>query len=302
MSTSKPGNISPLAEEALAGAVLPTGLGLPDTETLAQWANALFSALPGRPTVPGTAADAQAAPPGSALAVAPPTAPEGEFESLPAAPFVPPTSGFSPPGETEPRALPNSLASAGALPPPSTAAAPPESTPRSALDPAQGGMPGVALGLGPAQAGRLEAGGVPTTPSPPAAVAQPGEPNPRSTPLGAGDAAGLAPSAAGSLPAPFAFRPELVPAPGDPAGSLATEPTPQPPATAALAVPSGPVAQNADAPYYFLDGESWPDSEAGLAQFDPFGFPGGGPALGAEALALDSRGPLPGGVGLGASS
>ena len=49
--------------------------GVPSVETLTQLANALFAALPGKPAVPGTAADIPSAPPVSALPSVPPAAP-----------------------------------------------------------------------------------------------------------------------------------------------------------------------------------------------------------------------------------
>lgn len=99
MTTSNPataGLSAPVAELPIAEGQ-PSVMGLPSAEAMAQLANALFNTLPGRPSVPGLAADAQAAPPSSALPVAPPLAPEGEFASQPVAPYVSPTSGFSPP-------------------------------------------------------------------------------------------------------------------------------------------------------------------------------------------------------------
>lgn len=191
--------------------------GLPDPAVMAQLANALYAALPGRPDIPGTAVDPQAAPPVSALPVAPPVGAEGEFGSQPIAPYAPPTSGLTFPGDAELRQAPASLASLGGAPPPSTAAAPPSDRSFYFLDPAQSGLPGIAVGMAPSAASRLDNGNVSTFPSPPSAVSQPAEPSPRSMPIGLSDvnaAVGQATAAPGDgerVPLPFAFYPEVVP-------------------------------------------------------------------------------------------
>ncbi len=222
MSTNNPGITGLSAPESQGdvggspiAAATPAAQGLPDAAVVAQLANALFAALPGRPTVQGLAADAQAAPPSSALPVAPPLAPEGEFASLLVAPYVSPTSGFSPPSDAELRSAPASLASVGGLASPATAATPPAESSFYFLDPAQPGLTGPAVGLGPSSATRLEAGAMPTAPSPPSAFAQPAEPDLRSSPATASAATVFAPSLPSGVPAegPYAFRPELVPAP-----------------------------------------------------------------------------------------
>ena len=256
---------APLADVPVAEGS-PAALGLPDAAVVAQLANALFTALPGRPTVPGTAADVQAAPPTSALPVAPPLAPEGELASLPAAPYASPTSGFSPPSDAELRAAPASLSSVGGVAPPTTAAAPPDESPLYFLDPAQPGLPGTAVGFGPSSATRIESGAVPTAPSPPSGIAQPAEPNLRSLPATAGGAAALTPTTAGTVPAaaPYSFRPELVPAPTStpPAGG---EATPVPPA--ALPQEAGSLPPAADTPPVAAAAPS--------VEGDPRGFSGG---------------------------
>lgn len=185
----------------------PTALGLPDAATIAQLANALFGALPGRPAVPGTAVDAQAAPPSSALAAETPLAADTEVASQPAAAYIPPTSGFAPPSEAELRAAPASLAGVGGVADPATAANPSGDPAYYFLEPEGVALPGAAVGIGPTAATRLESGTLPTEPSPPAAFAQPAEPD------------------VGPLPGPFAFRPELFPDPGSvPSGTGASAP------------------------------------------------------------------------------
>jgi len=299
----------------------PTALGLPDAETIAQLANALFNALPDRPTVPGTAADVQAAPPTSALPSAPPLAPEGELASLPVAPYVSPTSGFSPASDAELRSVPASLASVGGVAPPSTAATPPDESPLYFLDPAQPGLPGTTVGFGPSSATRVESGAMPTTPSPPSAFAQPAEPNLRTLPATAGGAVALAPTTASSAsqaPAPFSFRPELAPA-SAPLPAAAGEPASPPPSIPTSALPegggshaaneasaitpttepnvnsaslSGSPSQEvsaASSPYYFLDGASLKIPDSTLSNFDPYGFTGLVTELEFDAFPLDSR-------------
>jgi len=330
MSTSNSTNLAGLSapgsvEEnggASYAAASPAALGLPDAALVAQLANALFGALPGRPTVPATAADAQAAPPTAALPVAPPAGPEGEFASLPVAPYVSPTSGFSPPGDVDLRPAPASLASTGGLAAPTAAATPPPESPPYFLDPAQPGLPGTAVGLGPSSATRLEAGAMPTAPSPPSAFAQPAEPNLRTLPA----TTDVAPALPSGVPAsgPYSFRPELVPAPTAtaPAGSAAT-PTPVPPATlpqetgtlpaaaatpplAATApraetdprgLPGGPglppaAAGQSGTSFYFLDEANRHSDGAKAApdfHFDPFGFPAVVSELEFGAYPFDSR-------------
>lgn len=265
--------------------------GLPDPALIAQWANALFAALPGRPTVPGSAADAQAAPPSSALATTPSLAPQGEFESLPVAPYASPTSGFTPPSEVELRAAPAALASVGGTAAPATSANPPDGSLPYFLDPAQPGLPGTAVGTGPTAASRLEAGAMPTAPSPPAAFAQPAEPSPVAL--------------AGAAALPYGFRPELVATP-------AAEPTPPgggtaPPAgvpveaadlpsspfvepTASAPSGSAPAAPGA-APFYFLAPHAIVPFNAGPDfSLDLAGFPAGLEGL---DLGLDDRAAAP---------
>lgn len=295
----------------------PAALGLPDADTIAQLANALFNALPGRPTVPGLAADVQAAPPSSALPSAPPLAPEGEFASLALAPYVSPTSGFSPASDAELRATPASLSSVGGAVHPSTAAAPPDESPLYLLDPAQPGLPGTAVGLVPSSATRIESGAMPTAPSPPSGIAQPAEPSLRSIPATAGGAAALAPTTTGSLSEtfPFSFRPELVPAPTPPSVGGAT-PTHSIPSAAlpqdassqlaidesAIPTTAGPSVEAASpvsaplsaspataSPFYFLNEATRPYPATGLADFDPFGFPGLVTELELGAFPFDSR-------------
>jgi cysteine desulfurase/selenocysteine lyase len=245
-------------------------LGLPDPALLAQMANALFAALPGRPTVPGTAADAQALPPSSALATTPPVAPQGEFESLPVAPYVPPTSGFAPPSEVELRTAPASVASITSMPAPATASAPPEANLPYFLDPAQPGLPGVVPGVGAATASRFEAGAVPTLPSPPAAIAQPTEPTLASLPAASSEAVALS-------AAPYSFRPELLAAPlpvapGAPSADVGIAQVSSIPGKG-LENPSLGEASALPGPsFYFLDGApppftAEPDFAAGLSSF-----------------------------------
>jgi hypothetical protein len=311
MSTTNSPSFDGLGARDVAGAASPALFGLPDAATVAQLANALFAALPGRATVPAIAADAQAAPPTSALPVAPPAGPEGEFASLPVAPYVSPTSGFSPPGEADLRPVPASLASVGGLAHPATAATPPPESLPYFLDPAQPGLPGTAVGLAPSSATRLEAGAMPTAPSPPSAFAQPAEPNLRSVPV----ASGLASTLPGNAPAsgPYSFRPELVAAPtettpaGSPASAVSSPALPQPASspTPALATtpaveaePSGyagaiPAASPPGASFYFLEEASNPFLDAAVAHiegpFDPFGFPAVVSALEFGAYPFDSR-------------
>lgn len=317
MSTSNPG-VTGLSS-APVGAASPAALGLPDAELIAQWANALFAALPGRPTVSGTAADAQAAPPTSALPVAPPSAPEGEFASLPVAPYVSPTSGFTPPSDAELRAAPASLASGGGVAPPATAATPPDESVPYFLAPAQPGLPGTAVGLGPSAATRIESGAMPTAPSPPSAVAQPAEPTVRSLPASTNGAAALAePFAGGNTPTvqPYSFRPELVAAPiaangpapapvpvdaPTPAGSFPSATADAPAlagaSSAGASVPSTPflpAVTSTATPFYFLDDTpSSPINAAPTLAFDPFGFPAFGSELDFGSFPFDTRAQAP---------
>jgi len=322
MTTNNPGIAglsAPLADVPVA-AGSPAAPGLPDAELIAQLANALFAALPGRPTVPGLAADAQAAPPTSALPAAPPLGPEGEFASLPVGPYVPPTSGFSPPGDAELRAAPASLSSVGGVASPTTAAAPPDESPLYFLDPAQPGLPGTAVGLGPSSAARAGSGAMPTAPSPPSAFAQPAEPSLRGLPATAGGAAALAPTTVNGSPtlAPFSFRPELVPLPATtPAVGGSTPPASIPSAALPQGAGSQPVADEASIPstaglpgdpaipagapfvaanppaapgFYFLDAAALAIPDNALSGFDPFGFPGFTRELESSAFPFDSRG------------
>lgn len=298
MSTNSPsitGLSAPVADAS------PAALGLPDAALIAQLANALFTALPGRPTVPAFAADAQAVPPTSALPTAPPTGPEGELQSLPAAPYASPTSGFTPPSDAELRAVPASLASLGGTAPPATAATPPDESLPYFLDPAQPSLPGTAVGLGPASAARVESGAMPTTPSPPAAFAQPAEPDPRSfSALPDSVPARTQPSDNAPASLPYSFRPELVAAPiGGGGGGVTPQvaaPVATPAPTAGLTetaaetpassggLPSGadltpslPLSANAptETPLYFLDGTPpSPINAPPTLDFDPFGLPG----------------------------
>lgn len=315
MTTSNPataGLSAPVAELPIAEGQ-PSAMGLPSAEAMAQLANALFNALPGRPSVPGLAADAQAAPPSSALPVTPPLAPEGEFASQPVAPYVSPTSGFSPPSDAELRAAPASLSSVGGVPSPGTAAAPPDESLPYFLDPAQPGMPGTAVGLGPASATRIESGAMPTAPSPPSAFAQPAEPNLRSIPATAGGAAGIAPTTTTgkSTVLPFSFHPELVPATTTLGAGGSTPPTAISSADLPQSADSQPVDDTASIPtaavpasnpllpvspplptapaYYFVDEASVPNPTTGIGSFDPFGFADS--ATGAELgdFPFDSR-------------
>ena len=235
MSTSNPlssANLGvPGAQGELGGAPVvadnPAVFGLPDAQTIAQLANALFSALPGRPTVPGTAADVQAAPPASALPAIIPVH-GGEIATQPAAGYVPPTSGFAPPTDAELRAAPASLSGIGGVASPTTAANPSGEPSYYFLEPEGTALPGAAVGIGPSSASKLEAGALPTSPSPPSAFAQPAEPSLRSVsalPVGTD---GLTRAGGSSVPAPFAFRPELTPAQ---LGGGSTSPTPVPPAS-----------------------------------------------------------------------
>ena len=254
MSTSNPipaaGLGVPGAQGELGGAPVvaenPAALGLPDAQTIAQLANALFSARPGRPAVPGTAADVQAAPPASALPALTP-APGGEIASQPAAAYVPPTSGFAPPSDAELRAAPASLSGIGGVASPTTAANPSGDTAYYFLEPEGTALPGAAVGIGPSSAARLESGALPTSPSPPAAFAQPAEPSLGSLsglPVGLD---GLASAGGASSPAPFAFRPELVSDPGSvPLGGGSFEPTPVP--QASLPQEAGTLPQAAEIP------------------------------------------------------
>ena len=235
MSTNNPllasGADLPGVQGELGGApvIADAPLGLPSVETLTQLANALFAALPGKPAVPGTAADIPSAPPASALPTAPPLIPGGEAASQPVAGYVAPTSGFSPPSDAELRAAPASLAGLGGVPSPATAASPPGEPSYYFLEPDHAALPGAAVGFGPSSASRLESGALPTTPSPPAAFAQPAEPSLSSVP---GGAAGLASIGGAPLLGPFAFRPELVPDTTPiPLGGGSSAPTPVPPVT-----------------------------------------------------------------------
>ncbi|MFM8333274.1 MAG: hypothetical protein ACKN9T_16475 [Candidatus Methylumidiphilus sp.] len=296
MSTNNP-SITGLS--APAADASPAALGLPDAALIAQLANALFTSLPGRPTVPAVAADAQAVPPTSALPTAPPAGPEGELQSLPAAPYASPTSGFTPPSDAELRSAPASLASLGGTAPPATAATPSDEALPYFLDPAQPGLPGTAVGLGPASAARVESGAMPTAPSPPSAFAQPAEPSPRLlSALPDGVPARTQPDANAPASLPYSFRPEVVAAPiggGGVTPQVAAPVTAPAPAagvaeTAAAApgsgggLPSGedltpslPLPTNAptETPFYFLDGAPpSPINAPPTLDFDPFGLPG----------------------------
>ncbi|MFZ4698809.1 MAG: hypothetical protein ACOYMG_02050 [Candidatus Methylumidiphilus sp.] len=332
MSTSNPvAPAVPGVQGELGGAPLvtenPAALGLPSAEAITQLANALFSALPGRPAVPGTAADVQAAPPVSALPAVTP-APGGELASLPAAAYVPPTSGFAPPGDAELRAAPASLAGLGGVASPATAANPSGDPAYYFLQPEGAALPGAAVGIGPSSAARLESGALPTSPSPPAAFAQPAEPGIGSMSGIPGGVGGLASVGGASAPAPFAFRPELVPdATPVPLGGGSFAPTPVP--QAALPQEAGAMPPAADIPplaaaapdietgprgtvggpglpplggaptassFYFLE-EAGPHYGSGVQETggipgliaDPYGFPFGPSDVETSAYPFDSR-------------
>jgi hypothetical protein len=311
MSTSNPlAAAVPGIHGEFGGAPVAAGApaGLPDAEALSQLANALFAALPARPAVSGTAADAQAVPP---------LAPGGDVGSQPAAAYVPPTSGFAPPSDAELRAAPASLSGLGGVAAPATAANPSGDPAYYFLEPEGAALPGTAAGIAPSSAARLESGALPASPSPPAAFAQPAEPGPGSLLPGLAEGpAGLAPAGgAPAAPAPFAFRPELFPDAGSASiGGGAPSPVPQAslpqeagalPAAAPPAEtgPRGSVGGPGLPPvggvpsassFYFLD-------EAGAQPFAPAapaftvegfgldGFDGGLPGVEAGAYPLDSR-------------
>jgi hypothetical protein len=214
---------------------------------IAQLANALFVALPGRPTLPGTAADAQAVPPAAALPSAPPLVPGSEVGSQPVATYVPPTSGFSPPGDAELRAAPASLASLGGVPSPATAANPSGDPSYYFLEPDLTALPGTAVDFSPSSASRLETGSLSTAPSPPAAFAQPAEPSLGSLPGLAASASVPVTGGGASTSVPFAFRPELVPDIGSvPLGGGSSKPSSVP--TVALPQETGALLPAAAVP------------------------------------------------------
>ena len=246
MSTSNPlAAAVPGTNGEFGGAPVAAGAptGLPDVETLTQLANALFAALPGRPAVPGTAADVQAAPP----TVAQQGTPGGDVGAQPVAAYVPPTSGFAPPSEAELRAAPASLSSRGGVAAPATAANPSGDPSSYFLEPEGAALPGAAVGIAPSSAARLESGALPTSPSPPAAFAQPAEPGLGALPGLSDGVAGLGPAGGVSALGPFAFRPELVPDAGSaPIGGGASSPTPVP--QASLPQEAGSLPFAADTP------------------------------------------------------
>jgi len=86
---------------------------LPDPAVIAKLANALFAALPGHSTLPGTH-----------LASIPPATPEVELGSLPLAPDVPLAAAFGLPSEADLRLLPAALAGATGQTPSTLVAAP----------------------------------------------------------------------------------------------------------------------------------------------------------------------------------
>jgi hypothetical protein len=285
MSTSNPPAAAvPGTHGEFGGAPVAAGApaGLPDAETLTQLANALFAALPGRPAVPGTAADIQAAPP---------LTPAGDIGSQPVAAYVPPTSGFAPPSEAELRSAPASLSSLGGVASPATAANPSGDPAYYFLEPEGAALPGAAVGIAPSSAARLESGALPTAPSPPAAFAQPAEPGFGPLPGLAEGSVVLAPVGGAPASVPFAFRPELVPdASSTPIGGGATSPTPLP--QASLPQESGALPAAADVPP--------PAASAPSAETGPRGSLGGPglPPLGGVPSAssfyfLDEAGPQP---------
>jgi hypothetical protein len=83
------------------------GGALLDPAVIAQMANELFAALPGRP----------APPPGFGVASAPPATPPVEVGALPVAPAIPPSSAVGPPTEVEFRSLPATVSGATLRPP-----------------------------------------------------------------------------------------------------------------------------------------------------------------------------------------
>jgi hypothetical protein len=239
---------------------------------------------------------------------------------LPVGPYISPTSGFSTASDAELRAVPASLANVGGTAAPATAATPPDESIPYWLDPAQPGLPGVAVGLGPSSVTRLESGALPTSPSPPAAFAQPTEPNLRTLPATANGVAGIAPSAeGGGSSEPFSFRPVLVPATpiSQPsAGTSAAGGLPEPAPTTGLSTQTtapqsvttdlAPVEQtipahgkgfeqatgpSANSVLYFLEEAGQTTSfEAPDFAFDPFGFPAA-TALEFGEFPFDSRNP-----------
>ncbi len=78
-----------------------------DPAVIAQMANEIFAALPGRP----------APPPGFGVASAPPATPPVEVGALPVAPAIPPSSAVGPPTEVEFRSLPATVSGATLRPP-----------------------------------------------------------------------------------------------------------------------------------------------------------------------------------------
>lgn len=343
MSTIKPVTANvPGAQGEYGGAPVvadnPVALGLPDAATIAQLANALFGALPGRPTTPGTAVDVQAAPPSSALPAITP-APGGEIATQPAAAYVPPTSGFTPPNDAELRTAPASLSSVGGMAAPATAANPSGDPTYYFLEPEGTALPGTAVGIAPSSTARLESGALPTSPSPPAAFAQPAEPGVGSLTGLTGVVEGLAAVGGASVPTPFAFRPELVPDPGSvPLGGGSFEPTPVPqaslpqetgvlppavdiPPTAAPDVEAGPRGTiggpglpplggvPSASSFYFLE-EAGPHHGSGLQETggtpgliaEPYGYPFGPIDVETGAHPFDARLADAGGFGQPASA
>ena len=266
---------------APVGVVAHTPVGVPDAGAIAQLANALFAALPGRPAVPGTAADVQAAPP---------LAPGGNIGSLPAAAYVPPTSGFAP-SDAGLRAAPASLAGLGGVPSPATAANPPGEPSYYFLEPDPTALPGAAVGIGPSSAARQESGALPTSPSPPAAFAQPAEPSLGPLPGLSDGVAGLGPAGGAPAPSPFAFRPELVPDAGSaPLGGGGFSPTPVP--QASLPQEAGALPAAAGAPPLAAAApaaETGPRGSAGGPGLPPLG----GMPSAASFYFLEEAGPQP---------
>lgn len=131
----------------------PAVFSSPDAGILGRLAQELFAALSARPGPTSVTLDPHAAPPLSAAPVEPPWKPQGEFASLPVAPYAPPASGFVAPTEDNLRPLPASASgfagplssSAGSPSPPSAIAQPGEPDARAAATSASAltGAPGI---------------------------------------------------------------------------------------------------------------------------------------------------------------
>ncbi|MDD5036056.1 MAG: hypothetical protein PHE55_15000 [Methylococcaceae bacterium] len=247
----------------------PAALGLPDEGMIARLANEFFQAVSGQPTAPALTVDVQQAPPLSAVPVEPPTAPQGEFASLPVAPYVPPTSGVSPPTEAELRAVPASLAgfngpasSAASSPSPPAAFAQPAEPDYRAIPASLAGVTGLPVQTAVSEPSVAPAGSyfyfldsaqssvaegtssLPAASSAPPAEAFPApvEPGLGALPSSLAGVGGLpTPQEAAQSPASSSiheFRPELVPTEGLTASASAPSEL-APPAESRLGVPSG---------------------------------------------------------------